>query len=109
MSLISPVQSPVLLPTNGGQKQESRPEMLVRKDRVPIGVENIPPTHPVRENVLAGFSVFWPENTLNFICSVVFKRTFFLLRHLKGNQAIPFLCFSRKGNCRIDWTVCSAS
>ncbi|KAJ1395173.1 PapD-like superfamily [Sesbania bispinosa] len=41
--LISPPSSPVLLPVNGDMKQDPSNEIIVQKDRVPSGVENIPP------------------------------------------------------------------
>ncbi|KAI4345488.1 hypothetical protein L6164_012609 [Bauhinia variegata] len=47
--LISPNSSPVLLPVNGGMKQDS--EIHMQKDRVPSGVENIPPPLRVSEDV----------------------------------------------------------
>ncbi|KAH9765588.1 Vesicle-associated protein 2-2 [Citrus sinensis] len=41
--LMSPPQSPVLLPRNGELKQDSSPETSLQKDRALSGVENIPP------------------------------------------------------------------
>ncbi|CAL0307239.1 unnamed protein product [Lupinus luteus] len=41
--LISPPSSPVLFPVNGDVKKDSSKETHVQKDRVPDGVENIPP------------------------------------------------------------------
>ncbi|KAL4398094.1 hypothetical protein AHAS_Ahas01G0257500 [Arachis hypogaea] len=46
--LISPSSSPVLLPVNGEAKQESN-KVPMEKDRVPSGVENIPPPLKVCE------------------------------------------------------------
>ncbi|XP_057753658.1 vesicle-associated protein 1-1-like [Arachis stenosperma] len=46
--LISPSSSPVLLPVNGDAKQESN-KVPMEKDRVPSGVENIPPPLKVCE------------------------------------------------------------
>lgn len=45
--LISPPSSPVLLSVNGDTKQDPFNEINVQKDRVPSGVENIPPPHRV--------------------------------------------------------------
>ncbi|KAJ1426477.1 PapD-like superfamily [Sesbania bispinosa] len=47
--LISPPSSPVLLPVNGDMKQDPSNEMIVQKDRVSSGAENIPP--PLRVSV----------------------------------------------------------
>ncbi|KAI4317653.1 hypothetical protein L6164_025507 [Bauhinia variegata] len=47
--LISPPSSPVLLPVNGETKQDN--EMSMQKEKVPIGVENIPPPLRVSEDV----------------------------------------------------------
>ncbi|KAJ1413392.1 PapD-like superfamily [Sesbania bispinosa] len=41
--IISPPSSPVLLPVNGDMKQDPSNEMIVQKDRVSSGAENIPP------------------------------------------------------------------
>lgn len=41
--LISPPSSPVLLPVNGDIKQDPSNQINVLKDRVPSGIENIPP------------------------------------------------------------------
>ncbi|MED6119741.1 hypothetical protein PIB30_014605 [Stylosanthes scabra] len=46
--LISPSSSPVLLPVNGDAKQEPN-KVHMEKDRVPSGVENIPPPLRVSE------------------------------------------------------------
>lgn len=45
--LISPPSSPVLLPVNGDMKHDPSNEIYVQKDRVPSGVENIPPPRKV--------------------------------------------------------------
>lgn len=47
--LISPPSSPVLLPVNADMKHDPSNEINVQKDRVPSGVENIPP--PRRDQV----------------------------------------------------------
>lgn len=47
--LMSPPQSPVLLPRNGELKQDSSPETSLQKDRALSGVENIPPGDGVRD------------------------------------------------------------
>ncbi|CAJ1941104.1 unnamed protein product [Sphenostylis stenocarpa] len=49
--LISPTSSPVLLPVNGYMKQDPSYEIDAQKDRVPSGVENIPPLRTVSEEV----------------------------------------------------------
>ncbi|TKY54107.1 Vesicle-associated protein 2-2 [Spatholobus suberectus] len=49
--LISPPSSPVLLPLNGDMKHDPSNEVNVQKDKVPSGVENIPPPHRVSEQV----------------------------------------------------------
>ncbi|GAU11101.1 hypothetical protein TSUD_197250, partial [Trifolium subterraneum] len=41
--LVSPPSSPVLLPVNGGVKQDQSNQINVLKDRVLSGIENIPP------------------------------------------------------------------
>ncbi|KEH32268.1 putative vesicle-associated membrane-protein-associated protein [Medicago truncatula] len=46
--LISPPSSPVLLPVNGDIKQDPSNQINVLKDRVPSGIENIPP--PLRDS-----------------------------------------------------------
>ncbi|PKI41828.1 hypothetical protein CRG98_037792 [Punica granatum] len=51
VSLVSPVESAVLLPINGGQKQDPCPEASLLSDRVPSGIENIPPPHTVSEDM----------------------------------------------------------
>ncbi|PON80279.1 Vesicle-associated membrane-protein-associated protein [Parasponia andersonii] len=43
--LMSPPSSPVLVPKNGESKQDPSYETSVQKDKVPSGVENIPPPH----------------------------------------------------------------
>ncbi|KAK9179416.1 hypothetical protein WN943_028616 [Citrus x changshan-huyou] len=48
--LMSPPQSPVLLPRNGELKQDSSPETSLQKDRALSGVENIPPGDGVAAN-----------------------------------------------------------
>lgn len=45
--LISPPSSPVLLPVNGDMKHDPSNEINVQKDRLPSGVENIPPPRKV--------------------------------------------------------------
>ncbi|XP_012573547.1 vesicle-associated protein 2-2-like isoform X2 [Cicer arietinum] len=50
--LISPPPSPVLLPMNGDVKQDPSDQINVLKDRVPRGVENIPP--PLRVSAEKG-------------------------------------------------------
>ncbi|KAM6566015.1 hypothetical protein CsatA_025143 [Cannabis sativa] len=45
--LISPTPSPVLLPKNGESKQDQCYETLVLKDKVPSGLENVPPPHKI--------------------------------------------------------------
>ncbi|KAL3012054.1 hypothetical protein AAZX31_07G233700 [Glycine max] len=49
--LISPPSSPVLLPVNGDMKHDPSNEIYVQKDRVPSGVENIPPPCKVSDEV----------------------------------------------------------
>lgn len=49
--LMSPHQSPVLLPRNGELKQDSSPETSLQKDRAVSGVENIPPGDGVAANL----------------------------------------------------------
>ncbi|RZB54807.1 Vesicle-associated protein 2-2 [Glycine soja] len=49
--LISPPSSPVLLPVNGDMKHDPSNEINVQKDRLPSGVENIPPPRKVSEEV----------------------------------------------------------
>ncbi|XP_061367972.1 vesicle-associated protein 2-2-like [Gastrolobium bilobum] len=49
--LISPPSSPVLLPVNGDVKQDPFNEINVQKDRVPSGIENIPPPLRLSEEV----------------------------------------------------------
>lgn len=50
--LISPPSSPVLLPVNGDVKQDpSFDEINLQKDRVPTGVENMPPSLKVSPEV----------------------------------------------------------
>ncbi|KAF7837152.1 vesicle-associated protein 2-2-like [Senna tora] len=49
--LISPPSSPVLLPVNGEAKQDPSNEIHVQKERVPSGVENIPPPSRDAEDV----------------------------------------------------------
>ncbi|KAK7387853.1 hypothetical protein VNO78_22649 [Psophocarpus tetragonolobus] len=49
--LISPPSSPVLLPVNGDMKHDPSNEINAQKDRVPTGVENIPPPRKFSEEV----------------------------------------------------------
>lgn len=49
--LISPPSSPVLLPVNGDMKHDPSYEINVQKNRVPGGVENIPPPTRVSHEV----------------------------------------------------------
>nr|GMD79065.1 vesicle-associated protein 2-2-like [Ipomoea batatas] len=48
--LISPPQSPVLQPVNGVLKEESPDNTLTLKEKLPIGVENLPPPHTLIDN-----------------------------------------------------------
>lgn len=53
--LISPSPSPVLLPKNGESKQDPCYEASVQYDKVPSGVENVPPLHKLKE-ILLGYT-----------------------------------------------------
>nr|GLL43770.1 vesicle-associated protein 2-2-like [Ipomoea trifida] len=48
--LISPPQSPVLQPVNGVLKEESPDNTSTLKEKLPIGVENLPPPHTLIDN-----------------------------------------------------------
>ncbi|KAH7573634.1 hypothetical protein JRO89_XS03G0183400 [Xanthoceras sorbifolium] len=49
--LISPTQSPVLLPRNGGLNQDPSNETLLQKDKLLSGVENMPPGNSLADDV----------------------------------------------------------
>jgi len=72
--LISPPSSPVLLPLNGDIKQDPSTQTNVLKDRVPSGIENIPP--PLRvssspskfQKLISLTSYLNYENTVAIFC-----------------------------------------
>lgn len=64
--LISPPNSPVLLPANGMLKQDPCYETPMQKDKVLSGVENIPTPDKVTEIMISFYNFILREHLLPF-------------------------------------------